>query len=498
MQRIFRGPGVSLGTYWPDVGYLLAAIVLGALVASDAGLRIKLLAAVLLIFPLQYLLTKSFEDRRGGLLLWGWVWMLVATGAQAFLHVPLGYLLELTIFGLAPAIVLGLWRQMRHDRLLRMALCLWGAYFAFSLLSSLVGRSQALPAIWQLQYNLKWLLMFGLGGLIVWGKSSERVWRLILVHSWWILAVIVALEITWPGGHARLFGPPPDLHSNPLLGFGLRYRGPFIHSGNLAIISALLAAASLVMALSSSGRQWLWCVCAYLGLMLLSGQRQESFAALLTVGLFMLLYCRRYWFILALIAVLCLPVVLIVVSQLDHLPMQEILAQWGVVDSVSALSERAILSINGTYIAQSYFPLGSGLGTYGGAGAQKFDQSLFVELGFGRYWWFRQGLFLVDTFWPSIVAESGFLAAALLLLTFMLLWFGLLWRCVLVIRSGGCVAPVLTALGALSLLLFNTPSSAVLTDPRGAFLFWLIIGCGWRVAAEEGRSLPAASQISKV
>ena len=498
MQRKLVDPGAFLGRRWPDGGYLVVAMALGALVASDAGLQIKLLAAALLVFPLQYLVTKSFEDRSGGLLLWGGVWMLVATGAQEFLHVPLGYMLELTMFGVAPAIALRLWREMRHDRLLRMALCLWGAYFALSLLSSLLGRSQTLPAIWQLQYNLKWLLMFGLGALIVWGKSPERLWRLILVHTWWILAAIVALEIAWPGGHARLFGPPPDLHSNPLLGIGLRYRGPFVHSGNLAIVSGLFAVASMVMVLTGSGRQWLWYICAYLGLMLLSGQRQESFAGLLTMGLFMLMYSRRYWFVFALATMLCLPVALILLSQLDHLPMQAILAQWGGVDSASALSERAILSVNGTYIAQSYFPLGSGLGTYGGAGAQKFDQSLFVELGFGRYWWFRQGLFLVDTFWPSIIAESGFLAAALLLLTFMLLWIGLLWRCLQAIRSGGRVAPVLTALGALSLLLLNSPSSAVLTDPRGAFLLWLLIGCGWRMAAEEGYSLSDLSKTSNV
>jgi hypothetical protein len=51
-------------------------------------------------------------------------------------------------------------------------------------------------------------------------------------------------------------------------------------------------------------------------------------------------------------------------------------------------------------------------------------------------------------------------------------------------------------LGALSLLLLNSPSSAILTDPRGAFLFWLFIGCGWRIAAENSRSLLVVSKTS--
>src|SRR5574343_195636 len=312
MQRLSGAPDKSPAQRWHDAGYLLAAALLGGLIASDAGLRIKLATAALLIVPFLYWVTRSFEDRRGILLLWGWSWMLLATGAQELLHIPLGYMLELTVFGLAPAIVIYLWREMMQDRWLRIALCLWGVYFSLAVLSSFLGRSQALPAIWQAQYNLKWLLMFGLGGLIVWGRSPERLWRLILLHSWWILAAIVALEIAWPGGHARLFGPPPDLHSNPLLGFGLRYRGPFIHSGNLAIISGLLAIASTALLLAGAGQRWLWCAFAYFGLMFLSGQRQESFAALLTVGLFVLLYGRRYWLIFALSTMLCLPVVLII------------------------------------------------------------------------------------------------------------------------------------------------------------------------------------------
>ena len=64
------------------------------------------------------------------------------------------------------------------------------------------------------------------------------------------------------------------------------------------------------------------------------------------------------------------------------------------------------------YLANNHFPLGSGLGTFGGVGAQKFDHSLYDQLGYGRYWWYLKNVFLVDTYWPNFIAEAGWLGAA--------------------------------------------------------------------------------------
>jgi hypothetical protein len=136
--------------------------------------------------------------------------------------------------------------------------------------------------------------------------------------------------------------------------------------------------------------------------------------------------------------------------------------------------------MKGLAVAQQYFPLGSGLGTYGGAGAQKFDLSLFQDLGFGRYWWFMQGKFLVDTYWPNVAAESGLFGAAFLLAFFATMWIALLvrtWR----LLGNAQIGFVFLGLCALTLLLLNSPSSQILTDPRGAIVLWTIIGASWRL-----------------
>lgn len=460
----------------PVLGLLL---VVGLVVASDLALLLLGFLAVVTIVPLSYFAGRQFSDQNGWLLLVGWLLMLVSNGVQVATHVPVGYLQELLLFGLGLGIAGQLWQQSGRDRTLRVLIFIYIAYLVFCFLSTLTGRSHMLPAIWQLQYNLKWPLMFGLGCLVVWGASPTHQLRRIIQYSWLFLLACVALEIAAPGVHTQVFGPTSDLHQNPILGFGLRYRGPFMHSGYLAITSALLAAAALAQVLAGRSRAWAILGLIYLALLLLSGQRQELLALVLTMVVFVAIQGWQYWYLLLGLAVMSLLLGITVLVYLDYIPMATTLAQLGILNSTAPLSERAILSLQGIAVANQYWPLGSGLGTYGGAGAQKFDQSLFLDLGFSRYWWFRQGLFLVDTFWPGVIAEAGFLGAALLLLVFVILWVALVHR---TLRSRGTplFAASLTALAALTLMLANSPSSGVIADPRGSFLFWILIGVIWQ------------------
>jgi hypothetical protein len=72
-------------------------------------------------------------------------------------------------------------------------------------------------------------------------------------------------------------------------------------------------------------------------------------------------------------------------------------------------------------VAGTYFPLGSGLGTYGSAGAEKFDKSLYADLGFNGYPWYEKQDYLMDTYWPAFIAETGWIGTALLLACYIFL-----------------------------------------------------------------------------
>jgi hypothetical protein len=83
------------------------------------------------------------------------------------------------------------------------------------------------------------------------------------------------------------------------------------------------------------------------------------------------------------------------------------------------LSPRAKMMSASLSEANENFPLGAGLGTLGGQAAVVYDSDLYYKHGFQYQWYFVQGLFLTDTYWPKIIAESGWLGALFLLLAYV-------------------------------------------------------------------------------
>jgi hypothetical protein len=406
---------------------------------------------------------------------------------QHVLRLPIGYLLELVLFSMLLGTMLHARRYLSGDRALRLVMLLFVFYLSLAVLSSVAGRSTWIAALWQFQYNIKWAGMFLLGTMIVWDPGHERLLRGMLLVAWVPMLAMVGVEWAMPSLHATILQVPIDGQINPLLGALHRFKGPFQHSGYLALLSAALAWCCIVAAVSQ--RRWCWLVPAliYATLLVLSGQRQEAAGLTLAVLALAGWLGRRHLSVIVVAAVLLLAAAGAVLLWADGLPTPAIVAQWGGGDPLHPLSERAILSTKGLEVGNRYFPLGAGLGTYGGAGAQKFDQSLFLDLGFGRFWWFREGKFLVDVYWPSVVAEAGWIGAASLLACYGTIFGTLLVRAR---RAGGRDPLLLVAAGCLLILLSNTPSSAIITDPRGSFVLWLLIGAAWRRSRAE--SLPAA------
>jgi len=456
----------------------LITLSFGILIGAGQWVIIMALIALLVILPIFLISAQRIQDQHGWLLAGGWAVMLVAHSIQKISGVPVGYVLEAVIFGLALASLRNVWRLAVLDKTLRFLIALLVIYFVTALLSSAFGRSHNFAAFWQLQYNLKWPLMFALGTLIIWNENSDKMLRKLAAWSWIVIIPFVLIEIVYPSIYTQIFQTNVGLHSNPILGFGFRYRGPFSHAGMLAIACALMAICALVQLLQGRGRWWGGIALIYIALVLASGQRQELAAMLIAMFFIFIISSRHYWFLL-LAAVLCGGLFVFYGLYSNDVPMRSTLEQWGFINNLSDLSERAILTSKGIEVASLYFPLGSGLGTYGGAGAQKFDLSLFVDLGFGQYYWFREGKFLVDTYWPSIIAESGFIGA-LLILTVYIVIFATLLRRAWHAKGTPVFGLLLIAISAMTLLLANTPTSAVITDPRGAFLFWLLIGAAWR------------------
>lgn len=78
---------------------------------------------------------------------------------------------------------------------------------------------------------------------------------------------------------------------------------------------------------------------------------------------------------------------------------------------------RIVLLTTSLQIAKDYFPFGSGFGTFGGSIASKYYSDIYYQYGLsGRNGLsFDNRIYLTDTYWPYIIAETGILGTLLLI-----------------------------------------------------------------------------------
>ena len=110
---------------------------------------------------------------------------------------------------------------------------------------------------------------------------------------------------------------------------------------------------------------------------------------------------------------------------------------------------------------------------------------MYDQLGFGRYWWFGKRDYLMDTYWPNSLAESGFLGAGLLLLFFLaLLMHGV--RFSLREASGPAKRYAIASVGGMAYMLLVSPTSPTFQDPRLFVLSAILFGIAASLASGSG------------
>lgn len=152
-----------------------------------------------------------------------------------------------------------------------------------------------------------------------------------------------------------------------------------------------------------------------------SNQRQEIFAFILIILLTYLFISKEGLAVRSLIASVIGLVLLLGFALIFADMFTREASSWGISTVRTASHPRAELYEGAVIIAKTHFPLGSGLGTFGGVGSAKYDLSLPYELGFGNnWWWYKKEAYLLDTYWPNSLAESGVIGAFFLLLHYVL------------------------------------------------------------------------------
>ncbi|AAZ97743.1 hypothetical protein Tbd_1790 [Thiobacillus denitrificans ATCC 25259] len=334
------------------------------------------------------------------------------------------FVLEFSLILAAPLLVPTLVRLLSESRFFKWWFAGLSVFFILSLLSSFFGRSHVFAAAFQFLTNLKFILILLLGFYIVWSARTEAIFWWIVRWLWLPTAMLVA----WQWGHpSSYFGlmPYATASADPLQLFPSRAVGPFSHPTYLGLYMGVLTVFCVINAISGAGRRYFVIALCYFLLLLASAQRQETVAAIVAataaVGL---LHGKRFALRSAVIGL----VTVLAVGGGAWLLIKDNLVQeatkWGVIGHSAIQQPRQVLYIHAVEIADQYAPLGSGLGTFAGAGAQKFDISLYLDRGFARYSWFYKQNVLMDTYWTNFLAETGWAGALLLLaLTLLLVAF---------------------------------------------------------------------------
>ncbi len=164
-------------------------------------------------------------------------------------------------------------------------------------------------------------------------------------------------------------------------------------------------------------------------------------------------------------------------------------------------SARSLLTAGGLLIAAREFPLGVGFGRYGSAVAAEHYSPEYVRLGFEYIWGLGRadgwGAYLLDTQWPALLGETGWLGT-LCYAVGVLATFAVLLRRVTPDESRLTRWLRISGVCCLVLVLLDSVGASALSSPPAYVLLYLAPGmvAAMRFDARARRRVPLAARTT--
>lgn len=471
---------LSVGGHFSIWGVAVLVLLAGLIVvlASLVGLTLALgwvwIAGALVALIYAFLLYRVLASPGAPGLRDSFFWLVFAlifivTSVHKFTGYAAYYVLELSLILIFPLLIKPLSQLLTKSVFFRLWFIGLLIFFILSILSSIFGRSHALPAIYQALTNLKPIIILLLGFYLIWSSRTDAVFWWLVRWLWLPLILMIAWQWGHPSSYFKLMGHADPGSADPLQLFPSRGLGLFQHPSYLGLYAGIFFIFCILKAAMGDGRRYLLFGFFYLLLLIASTQRQETVAALM-VSLAAVSLLKGKQFVLR--NILVGSMVVFLVSGIGWFFIKDNLereaARWGLVGYDKIEQPRQVLYVNAVQIADQYAPLGSGLGTFGSAGAQKFDISLYLDLGFPRYPWFYEQNVLMDTYWTSFLAETGW-GATLLMMFLVISLIGLTIKHSLIAYPPQIRQLWLMAFGGMAFMFILSLSSPSFQD-TGLFL----------------------------
>ncbi|MBV5336466.1 MAG: hypothetical protein J0653_00165, partial [Deltaproteobacteria bacterium] len=228
-----------------------------------------------------------------------------------------------------------------------------------------------LAALYQIFSDIKPVLSLALGYAFAWNSRVEKALWFLVRWFWLPCILMVAFEWLLPNIYYKLFaaGTVAGISEDPVGLLPSRAVGVFEHSSFLAAVTKELPSCWFAVIMNFS-------------LIICAVQRQEMVAFVIAGAMIFALANPHKMFSRLSIGVVVTVLAIVAFVTVFQRNLEKEAAQWGY-GTVGALQQpRAQIFAGAILTAKTYYPLGAGLGTYGGAGAEKFDTSLYDRLGF--------------------------------------------------------------------------------------------------------------------
>lgn len=385
---------------------------------------------------------------------------------------------EIFIVLASPIAVIGAYRLLRDGNAPLLLMLLYLVMYGISSAVMLSVPDPIVPlqsVLTGLVLELKVVLFFGMFAFIgFYGVSDivrEQAFRtsLRIVLAFALFATPFYLHDIFSGG-TSIAGIP--LRRSSL--FGYIPVGLFTHKVATATVSAAGMAAAAALYCSTLRIRY---IVAFLVLSLFL-MLADSIKELIVIPFGMLIIFRTFlnsqtnMYVKASLVMLCgagLPLALTLIWALIGSNVQRRSDVY-----IGETSVRSMLYSSGIDIAQNNFPLGSGGGTFGSQPTRSIKYSpLYYQYGFQYHFGSspKYPLYIMDTWWPKVSAESGFIGALAYMLAIIIPLLSLA-RLALRDRRMIAVFGFLTGLMLLSMSL----ASAIFTGSMGVIftaMFWL-------------------------
>jgi hypothetical protein len=288
------------------------------------------------------------------------------------------------------------------------------------------GLSQVPAATWVLGAFLavKFPVFLLLALTIKWGApDAERVVRAVLILGPLFLLSGILLWVL-PSSVSRIFlDPNSDFDEILSRGDLQSIHGLFIHPGLFGWAMAVVACFGIARLMTRPT--------VLSGIALLSGTmgivaslRRKPLIALplaAMVGMFAAGSKRQRLGIIVLLMVLIGGVIGVGKHRVRTVAQDTMMSY---LDPYAPTTARALLYVTGWRVAEDHLPFGAGFGRFGGYVSQLHYSPLYDEYGLSSIYGLSRETptYMQDTYWPHILAETGFLGTLILAAFFFRLW----------------------------------------------------------------------------